>query len=43
MHTNRDIYGPYDECLQCGHMVNLESDNLLSSIPLSKGDKKKVA
>ena len=20
MHSNRDLYGPYSECLQCGHM-----------------------
>ena len=43
MHANRDVYGPYDECLQCGHMVYLEPDSGLLSLPLSKGDKKKVA
>ena len=24
MHMNRDIYGTYKECLQCGHMIDLD-------------------
>ena len=24
MHVNRDIYGGYRECLQCGHMDDIE-------------------
>lgn len=31
MHTNRDMYGEYKECLNCGHMEDIErSDDLLS-------------
>ena len=26
MYTNRDVYGPYRECLQCGHMVDEDRD-----------------
>ncbi len=24
MHSNRDMYGEYRECLQCGYMENIE-------------------
>ena len=40
--TNRDIYGTYKECLQCGYMADVESrDELLAS--LLPHAKKKVA
>ena len=43
MQTNRDMYGEYNECLQCGHMADIEkADNLFSSITAIK-PKKKVA
>ena len=44
MHRNRDVYGPYDECLQCGHMVNYDPDSRLLTL-LAKAEKaqKKVA
>ena len=41
MQSNRDMYGSYVECLQCGHMQDIEQPNtLLASLP---GYKKKVA
>ena len=51
MSTNRDLYGMYRECLQCGHIVDVETpDSPLSawiseaksSLPVSRA-KKKVA
>ena len=42
MHTNRDIYGTYQECLQCGHMVDIQRPNSFLSMPPSR-EKKKVA
>ena len=29
MNTNKDMYGEYKECLQCGHMVDIEKPNSL--------------
>ena len=23
LHADRDVYGPYKECLQCGYMVDI--------------------
>ena len=43
MHTNRDMYGPYKECLQCGFVEDLPRSNGLMSVPLSSVKKKKVA
>ena len=41
MQSNRDMYGSYVECLQCGHMQDIEQPNtLLASL---SGYKKKVA
>ena len=43
VHTNRDLYGPYKECLQCGHMVDLARANNYGSATNSRATKKKVA
>ncbi|HAL49535.1 MAG: hypothetical protein FI707_15175 [SAR202 cluster bacterium] len=46
MHINRDMYGSYRECLQCGYMVDIEEPNkLLESLNLAAetAEKKKVA
>ena len=33
LNTNRDLYGSYSECLQCGYMKDLpESSKLLESL-----------
>ena len=29
LHTNRDLYGNYVECLQCGYMKDLPDPNKL--------------
>ena len=42
MYTNRDLYGTYKECLQCGHMVDIERPNSLLSVPIPR-EKRKVA
>ena len=42
MHMNRDLYGTYKECLQCGHMVDIVQPNSLFSVPVPR-DKRKVA
>ncbi len=31
MHTNRDLYGSYAECLQCGHMEYLKDTHTLQT------------
>ena len=42
MHPNRDMYGSYRECLQCGHMTDVVDRNrLLSELTPRTG--KKVA
>ena len=40
MHTNRDIYGEYRECLQCGHMVNLVKTGRAREITVPRTKKK---
>ena len=43
LHMNRDIYGTYKECLQCGYMADVqEPSKLLESLDIP-GRKKKVA
>jgi len=42
VHTNRDMYGTYKECLQCGYMLDMERPNLQIQLPVSRA-KKKVA
>lgn len=45
MHINRDIYGEYKECLQCGLMLDIVSSNdvLAAAMAEPKKSKKKVA
>ena len=39
--ANRDMYGEYRECLQCGYMVDIDKTNGVFSMPAAL--KKKVA
>ena len=40
MHVNRDMYGEYRECLQCGLMQDIEArDGILASV-LARSKKK---
>ena len=49
MQINRDFYGDYKECLQCGMMVDIERDGgLIATVTESRAsestrDKRKVA
>ena len=43
MYANRDMYGPYKECLQCGYMVDLETPNSLLSVSPARAKAKKEA
>ena len=43
LHGNRDMYGSYDECLQCGYMQDIEEPNKLFASLAAAGVKKKVA
>lgn len=44
MHINRDIYGNYKECLQCGFMLDLRKpDNLHSQLGVGSRSKRKAA
>ena len=44
MHSNRDMYGAYKECLQCGHMVDLKQpDGLVAVAAQQPRSKKKAA
>ena len=44
MNTNRDIYGNYKVCLQCGYMLDLgKPDILRSQLRLGPRSKKKAA
>ena len=46
MHVNRDIYGDYKECLNCGNMQDLESAearHIFPSATMTKKKKRKVA
>ena len=43
MHTNRDLYGSYKECLQCGHMIDMPKAGGLLAGPVPVAKKKKVA
>ena len=36
MHMNRDIYGTYKECLQCGHMVDIEKPNRFATVAVAR-------
>ena len=41
MHVNRDIYGDYKQCLQCGMMVDLVKEGGRLMVTTSTGSKKK--
>ena len=41
--TNKDIYGEYKECLQCGYMLDIEKPSVYLAEALSQSKKKKVA
>ncbi len=45
MHINRDMYGEYKECLQCGQMIDIEKRafNLDPSMTGASKKKRKVA
>ena len=43
MNTNRDLYGNYKECLQCGHIVELENPKGVLSVKQISRLKKEVA
>jgi hypothetical protein len=32
MHGSSDMYGSYKECLQCGHVVDLEKRSILTEV-----------
>ena len=40
LHSNRDMYGEYKECLQCGYMVDIEKPNSLFSVQVPRAKKK---
>ena len=40
LHSNRDMYGEYKECLQCGYMVDIEKPNSLFSAQVLEAKKK---
>ena len=42
MHSNRDVYGSYAECLQCGHM-DYTSTTTTAGTRLKRGAKKTAA
>lgn len=41
MHTNRDMYGEYKECLQCGYMVDIQKQE--DALLVAGSREKKVA
>ena len=43
MHANRDLYGSYNGCLQCGHMQYIEEPNKLVASLAAAAAKKRVA
>jgi hypothetical protein len=36
MFGNRDMYGEYVECVQCGHIINLDRPRLDLDVPKGK-------
>ena len=40
MHSNRDMYGSYQECLQCGYMADMDKSSRLLSAPVPRAEKK---
>ena len=43
MHENRDIYGEYKECLNCGHMIDIEKKGGILDISRYQPKRKKAA
>jgi hypothetical protein len=43
MHSNRDLYGSYAECLQCGHMEYLKETHTLQTRVKSRSKKPAAA
>ena len=43
MHTERDVYGAYKECLQCGYMVDLPKPVKMVNEALITDARKEVA
>jgi len=43
LNGNRDMYGSYDECLQCGYMRDIEEPNKLLASLAEVVRKKRVA
>ncbi len=43
MNSNRDMYGEYRMCLQCGHMVDIPRTSNLFALRLSVQNAKKKA
>ena len=44
LNTRQDIYGEYQECLQCGYMKDIETPSALFPVPASaQREKKQVA
>ncbi len=42
MHLNRDMYGQYKECLQCGYMLDVEKAESRFAAQVAR-EKEKVA
>ena len=41
LHTNRDIYGSYRQCLQCGYMRDIpEANRLLRALEVADSRRK---
>ena len=43
MHSNRDIYGAYKECLQCGLMIDIDKRSKAPVPAAAQSKRKKVA
>ena len=41
MYSNKDMYGEYKECLQCGHMVDIPKARPLVRLDLAKQERHK--
>ena len=40
MHINRDMFGKYKECLQCGYMVDIEQPKAVAAAPVARAKRK---
>ena len=43
MNSNRDIYGEYRVCMQCGNMIDIPNESNLFSLKTSVEEAKKKA